>query len=945
VVNSGTFLGQYAVNQNLTIYGNVEFGGEFKMAPNVSITVMPGAVLTSTGGTSGPTVYQGLHMYSCTDMWNGIVVQNGGKVIFKSRDLIEDAKAAVYSNGCTNTSGIFDIQMNGVVFNRNYVAISINNYVQTTANPPFEIKNCVITCRDLNVAPGAAVWPTAAIVGGLRAATTPVTPLSSPYVLNNYTPANLKTPYSNQPSYVGVYVENCGLTINPTNVTPTYYNIIVGEKAANTHTAYNIFDNHMYGVFGLNSNVSSFDNVFQYSRRVSLGAPRPSWQGGYAIYSVQNGANALNYNNSLNLVAPTTPAINNNAIYDTQQGVYGYFLHNVNADYLSIQSTRNSNIAATPTSYGQTGVFLQTNRTKDYRLDYGMYKNIQNCIQMIIGVGTLNLPGFPSYGGYLGKLDIMYNVFTPEASTLTPLSSGGIDNGVYIVSAGVIAGSTFTQSGAALNIRQNNFDRVRRGVMNNGHSGTFYTGFTANNQISLVADPFGNMQYGIYHVNTNASVVNTNTITGYNTTNTLVTGVYFSANSNSALRCNITNTLYQGFQHAGANLGTFWRDNTMQTNARGMSLTNGGIIGPQGNISTPNDNKWTGSWTGTNYNTYTDQFSTAYTTSLAITNPSNSVIWRRTTSNYDPLNNFGLINSQSYNAIGALQAAANTATVFNCATGAGDPPPGGGGGNPSMIRLYEGVAGDNMDYVGAEEETAEINKIQLYRIIDNFPNLKDSSEILNNFYSNESQANIGALYEVDKDLAQGSFGTAASKLNALSAQTNIEANYKSYYNIYSAYHSVGNLVPNDSIDLYMLAHKCPFVDGAVVYKARALFDMIYQTAKIYNDEGCLATGISYGRKGNTNNSTIKNKQNRLFVAGLSIYPNPANDEIFIKGYKESEEVIVSITDVSGKLLLETNLVTSSNKSSLKLNLLNGIYFVTLVNTNGIKTHTKLVITK
>ncbi len=183
--NTVTILnGGYAINQSATIQGTVYVGDEFRMAANVSLTVPNGNALFSNRGT---------HIYACNDMWNGIVVNNGGRVQFVTPDLIEDAKTAISSTGCTTTSG-FDIVASGVVFNRNYTAISIKNYAQTASTAPFYIKNSVFTCRNFNLNPGATIWPdVSTTVPGLRAITGPTNVLSSPYGMQGYAPGKSKS--------------------------------------------------------------------------------------------------------------------------------------------------------------------------------------------------------------------------------------------------------------------------------------------------------------------------------------------------------------------------------------------------------------------------------------------------------------------------------------------------------------------------------------------------------------------------------------------------------------------------------------------------------------------------------------------------------------------------------------------------------------------------------
>ena len=52
----------------------------------------------------------------------------------------------------------------------------------------------------------------------------------------------------------------------------------------------------------------------------------------------------------------------------------------------------------------------------------------------------------------------------------------------------------------------------------------------------------------------------------------------------------------------------------------------------------------------------------------------------------------------------------------------------------------------------------------------------------------------------------------------------IETNYKLFYEIYNA-SFYDTITPIDSLNLVFLANGCPFTDGAIVYQARALYNL------------------------------------------------------------------------------------------------------------------------
>lgn len=77
-------------------------------------------------------------------------------------------------------------------------------------------------------------------------------------------------------------------------------------------------------------------------------------------------------------------------------------------------------------------------------------------------------------------------------------------------------------------------------------------------------------------------------------------------------------------------------------------------------------------------------------------------------------------------------------------------------------------------------------------------------------------------------------------------------------------------------------------------------------------------------------------------AGYSIFPNPANDEIFIKNSNGFSNLKVTIFDISGKMLLSQSIENESHKIATSA-LSNGMYLVKLEDKSGAFYATKLVI--
>lgn len=117
---TGTFTQQnFNLNTSFSLTGDLTFSGcELAIASGVTITVGAGKTLTITDDHSGTPVIVS-HLYSCGDMWGGII-NSGGTVIIENGSVIEDAITALSING-----GSFNIENN--FFDNNYISLKIQN--------------------------------------------------------------------------------------------------------------------------------------------------------------------------------------------------------------------------------------------------------------------------------------------------------------------------------------------------------------------------------------------------------------------------------------------------------------------------------------------------------------------------------------------------------------------------------------------------------------------------------------------------------------------------------------------------------------------------------------------------------------------------------------------------------------------------------------------------
>ena len=387
----------------------------------------------------------------------------------------------------------------------------------------------------------------------------------------------------------------------------------------------------------------------------------------------------------------------------------------------------------------------------------------------------------------------------------------------------------------------------------------------------------------------------------------------------------------------------------MTNHKQGMFLSNNGIIGQQGNAGFSTANQWLGiNWTSTNYNTFTDNLSTA----------ANSKLYVKGTGAYFPGNNNGAVFVTSYGNPSPQYlfiVNPNASVPLACS----NFTTGGGGCQTCLVAqnaLLNNIATDNVTYSVTINETKEINKNMLYKAIDQSPSLSANSATLVNFYSTNASQNRGILNNVEKQLGSGNISQASSLLNSITIATNIENNYKTFFNLYISYKTNGGLTAAENNSLAVLAYQCPYIDGSVVFQARALYSVFNQKVITYNDANCYAIG--YSLRENANNGSQQDELDVLLVqnervskqlfgtiTSYVLFPNPAQDEVNVGSTNNSEKLLMRICDVNGKLLMEKSLTIENFNSNVKIDLQNGIYFVSLVNQNNESFVRKLVISK
>jgi hypothetical protein len=615
-ISTGSYSGTaYCMSGNITITGNVTISGsEFQISPGMSITITSSGNLTITNS----------HFFSCTNMWQGITVQNGGRLTITG-SLIEDAVIAVDVSNNTQTTTV--LTLSTTTFNKNYVSVNINNYSQSIPTYPFFISNCVFTSRFIPFTPNSLVFPSSAVTGAIAA--NPNAPLSNARIdnvtyLQTGTFAQLKAPYAGTKPLIGIKLNNVGVTLGAGTVTPTYYGFQLGGASTG-----NIIDNHYTCVELANSNFTSIGNIYQNT--VTYG--QNNAQGGFGIY-----ANATSTSNNCLKVIPSSPGNNRNYFVDCSSAIYSqnYFEHQINeCDFRSTQKVTAPSVLTN--NAGKIGVYVTTNRYWNCYMSYNNFYNIENGINVTTAIGPLSIPGVP--GGtqqYAGSIYLTNNTIRPHLPSYT-VTNQFVSNAIVLNN---------NQSGTPYYANGTPMIRVEYSQITDAYRGISMQAWDKEdlycrwNTISLAGDPYngsGNpRQFGIYAgvcvpAGLSGNYIISNSITGFGFSNTDAHGILLFRNSNLNVWCNITTNIYNGIVIDSKNTWMVFQRNEMNTNMNGFVLRNVGVIGTQGTVSQPQDNKWTGTWPAGQFKTSVQSGSTATTsvfyirgTAPSIYNPNGS---------------------------------------------------------------------------------------------------------------------------------------------------------------------------------------------------------------------------------------------------------------------------------------------------------------------------------
>lgn len=885
----------YCINNNITINGPVTFANsEFKVGSNITITVANGAILTINNS----------HLYAGTNMWSGIIIQNGGQLNIVNNSLIEDAITGVSIINHTTLTNILTVDAS--IFNRNANSIKIQGYNQNISPYPFIITNSLFTCRKIADCSTIGVWPSTTTVKGANNPTS--SPLETPYINNaNYPVVNLKAPYANNKSFRGILLNNVG-TSNVTTSSSSYNEITIGTITGTN--SYNVFDNQWYGIDALNSNVSVVNSIFQNGYNLSF----PS------LYSVGIKAiAATNYN--CRLQVNTSSYINNNKFYDLTRAVFTQYLHDLNVNYCEMFSTRVFN-SSSATKFGAYGVSAMSSHYNTVNLNYNKIFNIDNGLVFNAVISAYTVGSASGNGQYLGSIYANNNIIRSHVTAPNP----SIHYGFKAISLSSILGAAnVTPANQVVNTTSN--------IIYDYENGIFCSNFPLHHVTSLSNDVFmrntaTSLQYGIEHDNNSngssiaaqftshgihQNIVSANSIS----TNPNNYAIRSSQNTASAVRCNTVSNTYKGIAYDGTAIqgSYFFYNDFLGNNRYGFVLENTGVIGQQGAVDLgPTDNRWLGSsWVSPNFKTATLNSTAA-----------NSKLYIRLTSTVFNPNGSGFTFPGAYGVTDYFYSG-TTGTLrqgnFASYAGCNFAKP----ADSTGIILLEQIA-KNQAPNGIEHAIARfVAKSQLFNFLKTNPDFLNKSGILNGFYNSNKNKYRDIFAQIEEDIVLGNTNQAQNELTAFTPQNNSETKHKEFFTLLLK-HQAQTLDVADEQPLLDLANGCPATDGNFIHKARTLYNVAFdKNINFTNNCGISANA----RQGNF----IEEQTEETFVENIMLYPNPASTgEVYVLISDPNVEMLeVEVNNVNGMSVLKQTLSIQNYIGKLNLIAADGIYMVIITN--------------
>ena len=897
-----------------------------------------------------------VHILGCPSMWKGIkCTGNSASVFISNSTLIEDAITAVDLKNVISpkTGQSYILSVNASTFNKNLTAINIENY-NVAVNYPSLINSSVFTCRKLvtsdhttylGAGPTTYNWNVVNANTVLRNSSyNPGNPVvmalgigvnvTDQFSVSTYPSINLSYPNQNVIGRQGILLNN--VAYGDGSSIP-FKGFVIGNTGTN-YSSINVFDNMNYGINAINSNVNSYNSVYQNMIQYSNTDPS-----GFSFYT--GGAGIKSETNSKTVFNKLTvlPGSGNNFdkssnfFFNNSYGILATDLQYSDIQYAMFHSNRvyvPNLVSNLSIPQGEYGIYILTNSYPSIKVDNNYLTNVNTGISFYANGVSLE----QAYGSVSISSNYLQSDYTGNPTNRSMGQAIVADN-LFNCKECIANDDIY-----GINVNSNQIKNVFRGIKSSNWKQKF--SYAANNTISLTQEPnnFLNKpttQYGILHENNNKDLINSNTITGFGVSKATTYAIRVRDNVGQTMLCNSTASTYEGFSFSGSQNIVKWLKNNMQSHVRGMHLNNT-TIGQQGAVGQPMDNLWQvqgNGWSGSNYQTYV-------TTSNIATNATNSKLYVRNIATlYKPTNNSSLAPFTSYIYPTSIVTTSGSSpiqcpTIYN---------PGGGGSSGLILantitaevkRALNQIVKDSVIYSEFIPNKKIIGKQAVYNFIKQNQSALTNEVDLQNFYNQTATSNVNSLMEVENNLSKASFSLAESTNATITPSNNIETNTKNFYDLFVKY-TKNNLSLTDKINLFNLANGCPDRDGAVVYQARVLYNAINKIYRHFEDS--CGTTINNSRMAFNN---VSDESTTELYNSLQIFPNPNNGKSLIN-FSDANitNMILKVYDVNGRVIYEDKVNDVTDKFyELNLSVKSGIYFVEIYDeSTDVRYKQKLVI--
>ena len=249
-------------------------------------------------------------------------------------------------------------------------------------------------------------------------------------------------------------------------------------------------------------------------------------------------------------------------------------------------------------------------------------------------------------------------------------------------------------------------------------------------------------------------------------------------------------------------------------------------------------------------------------------------------------------------------------------------------------QLMGNVVNEKTHYYDMEQEASYQAKEYAYKLMEESPTFmnlgSNEDHVYLNYYTSAKNSNSGSFYQIGKYIDEKNFN-AARDLNATLVSTNtIESNRiavsRIYLNKVINNHYLGTV---DSLTLIDIAHQSTLTGGDAVVSARVILGIEpIMIREAYHPKA------------------IIDRQDIETALTIKVYPNPANDKIYIMPDDLMDGMAtVEIFDLTGKIVYNTTINTAIKLQSLNINAINkGIYNLRIT-ANGKSYNQKLVLIK